>query len=141
MSPSSIHATCISLGGRAVLIKGASGSGKSDLALRLIDRGAILISDDYTLITRRGERVFASAPATILGKLEVRGLGIMTMPCADEAEIALQICLGDTVERFPLSRKTQSIDGIDVASICIAAHEASAPIKVEMALKQVLETL
>ncbi|MEQ1548157.1 MAG: HPr kinase/phosphatase C-terminal domain-containing protein [Chakrabartia sp.] len=140
MQPPPIHATCISVGGHAVLIQGASGSGKSDLALRLIDRGAILVSDDYTLIKRRADRLFASAPATIVGKLEVRGLGIIAVPYADEAAIALHICLGENVERFPMTKKTRKFEGIDVASVHIAAHEASAPIKVEMALKQVLET-
>ena len=67
-----LHVSSVAIGGRAVLIAGASGHGKSDLALRLIDRGAKLISDDYTIVEAKDGRLWASPPATIAGKIEVR---------------------------------------------------------------------
>ena len=62
-----------------MLITGPSGSGKSDLALRLLDRGFTLVSDDQTIVRRDGDRLLASAPPTIAGKLEIRGIGIVEM--------------------------------------------------------------
>ena len=75
--------------GRAVLISGPSGSGKSDLALRLIDRGFTLVSDDQTIVRRDGDRLFASAPPTIKGKLEIRGVGIVEMETVKRRPVAL----------------------------------------------------
>ena len=91
LSGESIHASSIAIDGRAVLITGPSGSGKSDLALRLLDRGFILVSDDQTLIRRDGNRLVASAPPQIAGKLEVRGLGIMDMETASDVRVALVV--------------------------------------------------
>ena len=136
-----IHASCVSLYGHGVLIMGPSGAGKSDLALRLIDRGAQLVSDDYTLITRNAEQLMASAPPTIAGKLEVRGLGIISMGYINEAPIALLIRLEITVERHPMSRQIEIMEGLEVMVVPVVAHEASAPIKVELALKQALNCL
>ena len=67
-----IHASTVAIEGRAVMIVGPSGAGKSDLALRLIDRGATLVADDYTNLSRDGDTLVASAPATIAGRIEVR---------------------------------------------------------------------
>ena len=75
LSSENLHGTTVALDGRAVLISGPSGSGKSDLALRLFDRGFVLVSDDRTIVRKEGSRLFASAPETIKGKLEVRGVG------------------------------------------------------------------
>ena len=71
LSSETLHASTVAVEGRAVLIAGISGSGKSDLALRLIDRGFTLVSDDQTIVQKRGTRLYATAPATIRGKLEV----------------------------------------------------------------------
>ena len=68
LSSETLHASCVAIDDRAVLIEGSSGSGKSDLALRLIDRGARLVSDDYTLVTRHAMTLRASAPDRIAGK-------------------------------------------------------------------------
>jgi serine kinase of HPr protein (carbohydrate metabolism regulator) len=76
LSSETLHASCVAIKGRAVLIEGRSGEGKSDLALRLIDRGAVLVSDDQTICQRRDGVLHATPPATIAGKIEVRSVGI-----------------------------------------------------------------
>ncbi|MGO4863291.1 HPr kinase/phosphorylase, partial [Campylobacter jejuni] len=74
--------------GVGVLIAGPSGSGKSDLALRLIDRGAVLVSDDYTLLHVEGGELHATAPVTIAGRIEVRGIGIVDRPTLARVPVA-----------------------------------------------------
>lgn len=138
LSSETIHASCVAINGRAVLIEGRSGEGKSDLALRLIDRGAALVSDDQT-ICHRASRVgdlLASPPATIAGKIEVRGIGIIEMPHVDKVPIDLIIVILDTPPRFPEERRTRRIAGVEVPCFPLPALEPSAPIKVELALKQ-----
>ncbi|MBN8814816.1 MAG: aldolase [Sphingomonas sp.] len=134
-SSETLHATSVAIGDRAVLIEGASGAGKSDLALRLIDRGAMLVSDDYTLLTRVGDVLIASAPGTIAGKIEVRGLGILPMAYVEKAPVALAIRLSEAPERMPLDDQRRSIAGVTLPEVAIDARSASAPIKVELALR------
>lgn len=130
-----LHATCVAIGGRAVLLMGAPGSGKSDLALRLIDRGAVLVSDDGTVIEGDGDRALASAPATIAGQMEVRGLGIVGCPTVADVPVALCVLLDQPVPRMPAEPlPTRAIGGVAVPEIALAAFEASAPLKVEQAL-------
>ena len=135
LSSETLHATSVAIGGRAVLLCGVSGIGKSDLALRLIDRGATLVSDDYTLVKRVDGRLVATAPATIMGKMEVRSLGIVAMPHAADVPVALLIDLFDIVDRMPLDPLLRAVAGIDVPVFKIAPRESSAPIKVELALR------
>lgn len=137
LSSETLHATCVAIGGRAVLLAGISGIGKSDLALRLIDRGAVLVSDDYTLIKRIDGKLLATAPATIAGKMEVRGLGIVAMPFVADAPVALVVDLFDMVDRMPLEPVHRTIAGLPVAVVKVAPREASAPLKVELALRRV----
>ena len=134
LSSETIHATCVASLGAAVLLAGRSGSGKSDLALRLIDRGAELVSDDYTIVRRVGRRLVASAPANISGRIEVRGLGILDFRTVPEAPVALVVDLGRDMERMPTPNEQVSIAGIKVPLVAVNAVEASAPIKVELAL-------
>lgn len=134
LSSDTIHASCVSIDGRGVLLGGRSGSGKSDLALRLIDRGAILVSDDYSQVVRRAGRLIASPPARITGRIEVRGVGIVELPHLAEVEVALFIDLEAPVERMPLPA-TRRIAGVDVPVAAAAPLEASAPIKIELLLK------
>jgi len=128
-----IHASCIALGERAILLTGPSGSGKSDLALRLLDRGAILVSDDYTVLTASRGQLVASAPATIAGRIEVRGVGLVEIGHESGYPVALLVDLEAPPERMP-SGRSQSIAGVPLPVIAIAPFEASAPIKVELAL-------
>ncbi len=130
-----IHATCVAFNERAVLILGGSGSGKSDLALRLMDRGALLVSDDYTQLTLSNAAVFASPPANIAGKMEVRGLGIVERDFLPDAKVALAIDLDSMPERMPRA-ETRDFLGVPIPVIAINPFEASAPIKVELALSR-----
>lgn len=129
-----LHATTVAIDGVAVMIEGASGSGKSDLALRLIDRGATLVSDDQTLVVRSGKGLLARAPTTIAGQIEVRGIGILTMPHVDDVPVGLLVRVDGAIERMP-ERRARKIAGIDVRQFAVDPFHASAPIKVELALR------
>jgi len=135
LSSETVHASAVAIGERAVLIGGRSGQGKSDLALRLIDRGAALISDDYTSIRRVGGRALASAPATIAGKMEVRGVGLIEMEAAANVPVALFVDLDMAPERLPEPGEPRTLAGVKIPVVALNALEASAPIKVEAALK------
>jgi serine kinase of HPr protein (carbohydrate metabolism regulator) len=120
--------------GRAILITGVSGSGKSDLALRLIDRGFTLISDDQTLVRRDGDRLIASAPPTIRGKLEIRGIGIIEVETANDVPVALLVELTGDIQRLPDDSRERPILGINLPLVTIDATTASAAAKVVLAL-------
>lgn len=137
---STIHATCVATPDGAVLILGPSGSGKSDLALRLIDRGALLVSDDRVVLKASSGALIASSPGPMFGQIEVRGIGICTVKAQTEAQVALIVRLGDETERLP-EPAFETLEGISLPLISIDPHRASAPIKVEMALAQGVGTL
>ena len=129
-----LHATCVAIGDRGVLLTGPSGAGKSDLALRLIDRGAMLVSDDGVDLHARNGRLEAASPRTIAGLLEVRGLGILPFE-ATAAPVALVIALDRPAARMPESPlPIETIEGIAIPLLALDAFEPSAPIKVERAL-------
>ena len=130
-----IHATTVAIGGRAVLLRGPSGSGKSDLALRLIDAGARLVADDRSELRRDGDTVLARAPATIAGLIEARGIGIVRVDSLAEAPLSLiaDLVAPDAVERLPEPR-SETILGISVPLIALTPFEASAPAKLRLAL-------
>jgi serine kinase of HPr protein (carbohydrate metabolism regulator) len=134
LSAETIHASTVAIDGRAVLITGASGAGKSDLALRLLDRGFTLVSDDQTIVKRDGSRLIASAPPTIAGKLEVRGIGIIDMERVDNVPVALLLELTSDIQRLPDDSGERPILGVSVPLISIDAMTASAPSKVALAL-------
>ena len=128
-----VHATCVALNGRAVLLLGAPGSGKSDLALRLIDRGWQLVADDQVELTRRGDTLYAASPPTIAGRIEVRGVGILARPAAADVPVGCAFDLGARPARLPEPEQCV-IDGVNLPSLPLAPHEASAALKVEAAL-------
>ena len=128
-----VHASCVAIGGRAVLLAGRPGAGKSDLALRLIDRGAALVSDDYTELRCVGGTLLAQAPATIAGKIEVRGIGIVELPATAGVPVCLHADLDRVPERLP-EEATIRLAGHDIPQIALTALEPSAPLKLEYAL-------
>lgn len=137
LSSETLHASTVVGGdGRAVLICGPSGSGKSDLVLRLIDRGFMLVSDDRTLVRREGQRLVATAPVTIAGKLEVRGLGIVDMAHRSDAPVALIVELRSDIQRMPDEAPERPVLGISLPLVHIDAMTASAPAKVALALER-----
>jgi serine kinase of HPr protein (carbohydrate metabolism regulator) len=137
LSSENLHATAVALDGRAVLISGPSGSGKSDLALRMLDRGFVLVSDDRTIVRKEGTRLIASAPETIKGKLEVRGVGIVEMEHQNNLPVALVVELTRDIQRMPDENCERMILGIAIPLVNIDAMTASAPSKVAVALDRI----
>jgi HPr kinase/phosphorylase len=133
--PLLVHATAVAIDGRAALLRGPSGAGKSDLALRLIDAGARLISDDQSELRRNGDRVVVRAPHTIVGLIEVRGIGILRMDAMPEAPLALLVDLvaPEAVERLPEPR-SEPVLGVAIPAIALAPFEASAGAKLRLAM-------
>lgn len=135
MSAEQIHASCIAFDGDAVLIRGPSGGGKSDLALRLIDAGAELVADDRVDVDAAGGRVTARPPAPLAGLIEVRGLGILEMANRAEAVVVAVIDLADAADiaRLP-ETETAMVAGIPLPLFRIDPGAASAVIKVRLAV-------
>jgi serine kinase of HPr protein (carbohydrate metabolism regulator) len=134
LSSETIHASTVATDGRAVLISGPSGSGKSDLTLRLLDRGFTLVSDDQTIVRREGDRLVSSAPPTIKGKLEIRGIGIVDMDTVADVPIALYVELTSEIVRLPDDRRERPVLGVNLPLISVNAQTASAASKVALAL-------
>ena len=134
LSSETIHASTVAKEGRAVLISGPSGSGKSDLTLRLLDRGFTLVSDDQTIIRREGDRLISSAPPTIKGKLEIRGIGIIDMDTVSDVPVALYVELTSEIVRLPDDRRERPVLGVNLPLISVDAQTASAASKVALAL-------
>ncbi len=143
-----VHATCLSLGGRGVLLRGAAGAGKSDLAFRLIGspppaflpgvEAAVLVSDDRVVIEAEDGGLFASPPASIAGKLEVRGVGIVAVPYVARAKIALvaDLTARGEVPRLPEDPlPSRELHGVFVPHLVIDPLEASAPLKLWAAVR------
>ena len=130
-----IHGTAVALGGRAALLLGPSGSGKSDLALRLIGAGWVLVADDRVILSRRSENLVAAPPPTLAGLIEARGLGICRVPFLAEAEVtlAVQLVAAGLVERLP-EPAFQTFLGIFIPLIRLMSFEISAATKVHLAL-------
>jgi HPr kinase/phosphorylase len=130
-----VHATAVAIAGSAVLLRGSSGSGKSDLALRLIDAGARLIADDQSEIWRDGEALLVRARASIAGLIEARGVGILKVDALPMARLALiaDLVAPQHVERLP-EPCSETIFGLAIPLVAIAPFEASAPVKLRLAL-------
>lgn len=129
-----VHATAIAIEGDAILLRGPPGAGKSDLALRLIERGARLLADDQALLQRADNHVLVRAPAAIAGLLEVRGVGIVRVDSLDEAPLALVVDLMPSaqVERIPDNR-FEVVLGLAIPLIALAPFEISAAAKLRLA--------
>lgn len=132
LSSEAIQAACVAVNGRGVLIECREGEGRVNLALRMIDRGAVLVADVQTICLRRDNGLLASAPAGAAGRIEVRGLGILEMPHAEHVPVDLLIVLLDAGPRFPEDKRTRTIAGVDVPALALSASDAAAAIKAEL---------
>jgi hypothetical protein len=135
-----LHATAVAIEGRGLLLRGRSGTGKSDLALRLIDGGAELISDDRVRILRAGEALLLRAPSALPpeleSRLEVRGLGIFKVPGRPEAPLALVADLlpGRNLDRLPGPQSCRYL-GLERPLVMLDPFLASAPAKLRLAAR------
>ncbi|MEQ8823238.1 MAG: HPr kinase/phosphatase C-terminal domain-containing protein [Filomicrobium sp.] len=148
--PICIHATTIALDGHAAIIRGASGLGKSDLALRcmasapngLIDGSVKLIADDYTELFDEAGKLHARSPENIKNLMEIRGLGLFQIEAEPRAQVSLIVDLvpATDIERLPDPDAETSIAGFNVPAICLDAFEASAPIKLLLVLNSLRQS-
>lgn len=131
-----VHGTCVAVEGRGALFRGAPGSGKSDLALRLIERGAQLVSDDQVILEETESGLRATAEPRLQGKLEVRGIGIVDVPSVAAAPLlaVFDLCAPAKIDRQPETRFEELLPGKKVRLFRLAPFEASAPDKVRLAL-------
>jgi HPr kinase/phosphorylase len=139
-----VHGTCVALGNHAALLRGDSGCGKSDLALRFLalpgdgELRPALVADDQVWVEGTGDDLAtASAPGTIGGMIEVRGLGIAEMPFVAEVPLVLVCDLveAEAVPRMPSDPwERTKIAGVEIALLKLSPFEASAPLKLKMAL-------
>jgi HPr kinase/phosphorylase len=129
-----LHASCVDLSGAGVVLLGPSGSGKSDLALRLIDGGARLVADDRVVIERSGDELTARPPEAIAGLLEVRGLGVMRVGHCAASPLGLVVALGDRpAPRLP-ERATCQLLGVALPQLELDPWTPSACAKIRLAL-------
>lgn len=130
-----MHGSCVALLGKAVLLLGDSGAGKSDLALRLIDRGAFLVADDQVELSVDEGEVYAAPPDSIAGKLEVRGVGIMALPYKSGVPLALVVRLvgREQVERLPEPTFFDCL-GVRLPLVSLHAPDAATPAKIRLFL-------
>ncbi len=154
MTPFNVHATTVAIAGHGVLIRGKPGSGKSELALRLIDAEgfgagdvplrARLVADDQTLLRVENGRLIASPPANLAGLIEVRGQGLLRLPHVAEADVALVVDLREAteIERLPEDRLLVcEIAGVTVPRIALDQTQPAAPAMIRMILTARLKLL
>jgi hypothetical protein len=128
------NVSCVAVHGRAVLISGAPGSGKSSLALTLIDRGGTLVGDDGVRLEARGGRAWACPPPNIAGKLEIRNVGLADLPTV-EAPLALAICLDPAAPRHVEVASAAQYGGYEVPEIALYPDTPALAMRVEWALR------
>jgi len=141
MKPKTIHATSVVIEDSGVLIVGNSGLGKSDLALRLIDSGATLISDDITICKKVDDSIFLFSPLQTRGLLEVREVGIMTVPYVDNIKLFLIVELVDhEIERLP-SKKMGKFMNLNISKIKIYGKNSSSVAKIKLKLNEIKDNV
>jgi serine kinase of HPr protein (carbohydrate metabolism regulator) len=130
-----VHGSCVGFDGAGVLLRAPPGGGKSDLALRLIGDGAVLVADDQVVLSSEAGDLIATAPAAIKGRIEVRGIGIVTMAYTESVALALVVDLvaPDRVERMPEPAHCTYL-GLTLPRIALAPFEASTPAKLRLAV-------
>lgn len=130
-----IHASCVAVDGRGVLLCGPSGSGKSDLALRLIDGGARLVADDQVMLQAADGALIARPPPVLAGRIELRGVGIVAIDHVADTRVALvcDLVSPDRVARLPEPARRTFL-GIAIPVLALSPFEASAAAKIRLAL-------
>ncbi len=134
MSVTVRQASCVALDGRAVLIEGPPGSGKSSLALALIDRGASLIGDDGVTLEVREDVLWASPPPNIAGKLEIRNVGIVDLPTV-EAPVALILVMDAKAPRHIEHPNMATIEKCDLPLVRLWPDSPVLALRAEWALR------
>ena len=141
MDTKQVHSTSVVLDDNGILITGDSGSGKSDLALRLIDNGATLISDDVTICKKKINHIFLSSPHETKGLLEVREVGIITVPFVEQVKLRMVVKLiNEKLERLP-KKKICKLLGVDIPLLTINGLNSSSVIKVKVKLNEITEKI
>lgn len=130
------QATCVAIEGRAILIEGPPGAGKSSLALALIDRGAVLVGDDGVVLEQDGAHLLASPVTETAGLLEVRGLGLITVPVLSAVPVALVIVLDRDAPRFIEAPEMAARPGISLPLIRLWPDSPVLHLRAELALRQ-----
>lgn len=128
--------SAVAIGGVALAIEGEPGSGKSSLALALIDRGATLIGDDGVMLTQSADQLLASPPPNIAGLIELRGIGLFELPLSPPRPLAILLSLGANGKRFPETPAYREILGVRVPCIPFYPGTIAPAIRAEMALSR-----
>ncbi len=133
-----VHASCVALFGMAVLLRGPSGSGKSDLALRLVDAGAQLVADDQVVLEAVRGQVRASAPPSIAGLIEVRGIGLLRLRTVSNLAVGLVVALtaGTPPDRLPTPSQC-CLEGVALPLVSMDPFEVSATAKIRLAVRAI----
>lgn len=129
------QATCVAIDRRALLIEGAPGTGKSSLALALIDRGAVLVGDDGVLLEVQNGTLLAHPPPATHGLIEVRGLGLLSFPVSEAVPVALLVRLEDDAPRFIEAAATAEVGGISVPLVSLFPGSPVLHLRAELALR------
>lgn len=129
------NTSAVAIAGRVLLIEGPPASGKSSLALALIDRGAELVGDDAVQLQAEGDRLLASAPPNTQGLIEIRNVGIAELPVA-QGLVALLLSLDPKAPRFPMELASRTLEGVCVPVLPFAPGDALQAIRAEYALAQ-----
>lgn len=129
-------ATCVAIKGRAVLIEGEPGSGKTSLALALIDRGAALVGDDGVRLDVRGGHLFASPPPYTAGLIEVRNLGLLPWSTISDVPVALIVRLDPDAPRFIEAAEQAELGGVTLPMVRLWPDVAVLELKAELALER-----
>lgn len=134
-----VHGSAVAIGGLGVLLLGPSASGKSDLALRLIDRGAKMIGDDILYIKSTDNVPQLEYAPSIAGKIEVRGVGICTVEYVTSAPLRLIVEFAQDIDRMPAENMRTMIADFSVPLVKLDAFQVSSALKVELALRSVID--
>ncbi|MDE1900434.1 MAG: HPr kinase/phosphatase C-terminal domain-containing protein [Alphaproteobacteria bacterium] len=138
-----LHASCVAIGGKGVLLAGPSGAGKSDLAVRLIDEGGVLVSDDQTALSVNNGVLCAAPPPAIAGMIEIRHIGLARLSFSASAPVALYVeltALDASIDRLPVPDETVFLLDHPVRRLRLPAFAPSTPAKIRAVLTYPLES-